>query len=145
MLHVVYQCHCIWFLGLTMCQLYALNYAFVHICQCSETQPLSRHEFLQSATLPLICTNQGAPLVAIFTIFSVIQAVLLLSFCNACKLKSSQEKTKRQATETQKHNCPLRVITHQLHSLISQETLRHVNMPYRIANRPHLPEDVQPI
>lgn len=82
------NCPYVWFHRLAAQWFPVLNYALVYEWVCPATQPSSRREFLQSATLPLVCIDQGATLSVIFIFFF---QVILFSY-KACMLKSSQER-----------------------------------------------------
>lgn len=71
------------------------------------TQPLSQQEFLQSATLPLVCINQGATLSVIFMFFYFFHVILLTFLLQGMHAEiQSGNKMQNETTEIQKHNCP---------------------------------------
>ena len=103
-----------------------LNWLLLLVCPTA--RPPSQREFLQSATLPLVCINQGATLSLVSIFFSLSRHSFLLQGMHV-EIQSGA-KCKRTNTEMQEHHCAYGVTTRRLHSLIIQEILRHVNMPF---------------
>lgn len=131
------NCCYVWFLRLIMRLLHVLNYSFVHLCEGLKAQFLSQQEFLQSATLHLICNNQGVPhsVIFIFFFFSSISFpsfslffFFLLLHCMQAEIQSGK-KCKKKSTEILKSKIKLhRPQGGSAPLLLIQETFHRVNM-----------------